>query len=71
VSTLEVLLGVPNEQDFMKFFWKGSEGLIARRGGNKVSHFLEAATFEMGGRKGSFLSLRAVEGGDGTNSLAS
>jgi hypothetical protein len=28
-------------------------------------------SFLRGGQKGSFLSLRAVEGGDGTNSLAS
>jgi hypothetical protein len=55
VSTLEVLLGVPEEQDFVKSFWVGSKVLIVRRGGNKAGCFLEAVTFGMGGRKGFIL----------------
>jgi len=45
VSTLEVLLGVPEEQDFVKSFWVGSKVLIVRRGGNKAGCFLEAVGF--------------------------
>jgi len=55
VSMLEVLLGFPEEQDFVKLFREGSKVLIARRGGNKAGHFLEATTFGLGGRKGSIL----------------
>jgi hypothetical protein len=55
VSTLEVLLGFPEEQDFVKSFMKGSKVMIARRGVNKAGRLLEAATFGMGGRKGIIL----------------
>jgi hypothetical protein len=54
-STLEVLLGFPEEQDFVKSFREGSKVLIARRGGNKARRFLEATTLGLGGRKGSIL----------------
>jgi hypothetical protein len=52
---LKVLLGFPEEQDFVKSFKEGSEVLIARRGGNKIGCFLEATTFGLGDRKGSIL----------------
>jgi hypothetical protein len=55
VSTLEVLLGFKEEQDFVKLFREGSKVLIARRGGNKAGRFLKATTFGLGGRKGSIL----------------
>jgi hypothetical protein len=48
-----VLLGLPDEQDFVKSFREGSKILIAQRVGNKAGGFLEAASFGMGGRKGS------------------
>jgi hypothetical protein len=54
-SSLEVVLGLPAEQDFVKSFREGSKVLIARRGGNKVGRFLEATTFGLGGRKGSIV----------------
>jgi hypothetical protein len=54
-STLEVLLGLPAEQDCVKSFREGSKVLIARRGGNKAGRYLEAATFGLGGRKGSIV----------------
>jgi hypothetical protein len=54
-STLEVLLGFPEAQDFVKSFREGSKVLIAQRGENKGGHFLEATTFRLGGRKGSIL----------------
>jgi hypothetical protein len=54
-STLEVLLGVLEDQDFVKSFREGSKVLIARRSGNKVGHFLEASVFRMGGRRGLIL----------------
>lgn len=55
MSTLEVLLGFPEEQDFVKSFMEGSKVMIARRGVNKADRFLEAATFGMGGREGIIL----------------
>jgi hypothetical protein len=55
VSTLEVLLGLPDEQDFVKFLREGSKILIARRCENKAGHFLEASSFGMGGQKGFIL----------------
>jgi len=51
-STLEILLCHLEDQDFIKSFREGSKILIARRGSNQASRFLEAATFGMGGRKG-------------------
>jgi hypothetical protein len=54
-SSLEVVLGLPAEQDFVKSFREGSKVLIARRGGNKVGRFLEATTFGLGGLKGSIV----------------
>jgi hypothetical protein len=54
-STLEVLLGFPEEQDFVKSFKEGLKVLIAQRSGNKAGCFLEATTFGLGGRKGSIL----------------
>jgi hypothetical protein len=50
-----VLLGFPEEQDFVKSFREGSKVLIARRGGNKAGRFLEATTLGLDGRKGSIL----------------
>jgi hypothetical protein len=49
---LEILLGLPEDQDFIKSFREGSKILIARRGGNQAGRFLKAAAFGMGGRKG-------------------
>jgi hypothetical protein len=54
-SSLEVVLGLPAEQDFVKSFREGSKVLIARRGGNKAGRILEATTFGLGGRKGSIV----------------
>jgi hypothetical protein len=54
-STLEVLLGFPEEQDFVKSFREGLKFPIAQRGGNKAGRILEATTFGLGGRKGSIL----------------
>jgi hypothetical protein len=54
-SLLEVVLGLPAEQDFVKSFREGSKDLIARRGGNKAGRFLEATTFGLGSRKGSIV----------------
>jgi hypothetical protein len=51
-ATLEMLLDIPEEQDFIKSFWEGSKVLIARTGGNKAGRFLEATTFGLGGPKG-------------------
>jgi hypothetical protein len=47
-----MLLGIPEEQDFIKSFREGSKVLIARTGGNRAGRFLEATTFGLGGRKG-------------------
>jgi hypothetical protein len=55
VSTLEVLLGILKEQEFVKSFREGSKVLIARRGGNKARRFLEATNFGLGSRKGSII----------------
>jgi hypothetical protein len=54
-STLEVLLGLPTEQVFVKSFREDSKVLIARRGGNKAGRYLEATMFGLGGRKGSIV----------------
>jgi hypothetical protein len=54
-STMEVLLGLPAEQDLVKSFREGSKVLIAWRGGNKAGSFVEATTFGLGGRKGSIV----------------
>jgi hypothetical protein len=51
-ATLEMLLGILEEQDFIKSFREGSKVLIARTGGNRAGRFLEATTFGLGGRKG-------------------
>jgi hypothetical protein len=51
-SMLEVLLGLPEEQEIVKSFREGSKLLIARRGGNKDGRFLEVSSFRLGGRKG-------------------
>jgi hypothetical protein len=51
-STLEILLGHLEDQDFIKSFTEGSKILIARRGGNQVGCFLETTSFRLGGRKG-------------------
>jgi hypothetical protein len=47
-----MLLGLPEEQNFIKSFREGSKVLIARTGGNRAGCFLEATTFGLGGRKG-------------------
>jgi hypothetical protein len=54
-STMEVLLGFPEDKEFVKSFREGSKVLIARRGGNKDGRFLETATYGMGGRRGILL----------------
>jgi hypothetical protein len=61
-STLDGLLGIPAEQDFVKSFREGSKVLIARRGGNKAGNYLEATTFRLGGRKGSIFIPEGHEG---------
>jgi len=50
-STMESLLGLPGDQEFIKSFREGSKILIAHRGGNKDGRFLEAATYGLGGRR--------------------
>lgn len=54
-STLEILLGFPEDQELIKSFREGSEILIARRVSNHAGRFLEAAVFGLGGRKGLIL----------------
>lgn len=54
-STLEILLGFPRDQDFVKSFREGSKLLIAHRCENKAGRFLEAAAFGLGGWKGFIL----------------
>jgi hypothetical protein len=61
-SILEVLLGFPADQDFVKSFREGSKLLIARRDSNKAGRFLEATAFGLGGRRGS---IRIPEGRGG------
>lgn len=61
-STLEILLGFPEIQDFIKSFREGSKVLIARRGGNQAGRFLKAAAFGMGGRKGFILIIEGHGG---------
>jgi hypothetical protein len=39
-STLEVLMGIPEDQEFVKSFREDSKILIARRGGNRTGRFL-------------------------------
>jgi hypothetical protein len=61
---LEMLLGLPEEQEIVKSFREGSKLLIARRGGNKDGHFLEVSSFGLGGRKG-FIVIPKGRGGWG------
>jgi hypothetical protein len=70
-STLELLLGLSAEQDFVKLFREGSKVLIVRRGENKAGRNLEATTFGLGGRKGSIVIPEGRGGWDGLNSLTS
>jgi hypothetical protein len=63
-STLEVLMGIPEDQEFVKSFREGSKILIARRGGNRTGRFLEATVFGLGGRKG-FIIIPEGRGGWG------
>jgi hypothetical protein len=65
-SMLGILLGFPEDQEFIKSFREGSKILIARRGSNHAGRFLEAAVFGLGGRKGLILIL---EGHGGWGSL--
>jgi len=59
-----MLLGIPEEQDFIKSFREGSKVLIAQRGGNRAGHFLEATAFGLGGQKG-FIFIPEGRGGRG------
>jgi hypothetical protein len=52
---LEVLLGFPEDQEYIKSFREGLKVLIACRGGNKAGRFLEAAAYGMSGRRGIIL----------------
>jgi hypothetical protein len=52
---LEILLGFPEDQEFIKSSRKGSKILIARGGSNHAGRFLEAAVFGLGGQKGLIL----------------
>jgi hypothetical protein len=70
VSTLEVLLGIPEEQEFVKSFREGSKVLIARRGGNRAGRFLETTIFGLGGRKG-FIIIPEGRGGWGWQKFSS
>lgn len=63
-STLEILVGFPEDQVFIKSFREGLRVLIARRGCNQAGRFLEAASFGMGGRKG-FILIPEGRGGWG------
>jgi hypothetical protein len=61
-SMLEVLLGLPEEQEIVNSFREGSKLLIARRGGNKDGRFLEVSSFRLGGRKGFIVILEGCGG---------
>jgi hypothetical protein len=63
-SMLEVLLGLPEEQEIVKSFREGSKLLIARRGGNNDGRFLEVSSFGLGGWKG-FIVIPEGRGGWG------
>jgi hypothetical protein len=63
-STLEVLMGIPKDQEFVKSFREGSKILIVRRVGNITKRFLEATIFDLGGRKG-FIIIPGGRGGWG------
>jgi hypothetical protein len=67
---LEILLGLPEDQDFIKSFREGLKVLIARRGGNQVGLFLEATAFGMGGQKG-FIWIPKGRGGWGRHKFFS
>jgi hypothetical protein len=54
-STMEILLGYLEDQEFIKSLREGSKILIAWRGSNQAGHFLEVAVFKLGGRKGLIL----------------
>jgi hypothetical protein len=49
--TMEILLGYPKDQEFIKSFREGSKIVITRRGSNQAGRFLEVAVFGLGGRK--------------------
>jgi hypothetical protein len=57
-------MGIPEDQEFVKSFREGSKILIARRGGNRTRHFLEATVFGLGSRKG-FVIIPEGRGGWG------
>jgi hypothetical protein len=61
-SMLEILLGIPKDLEFIKFFRKISKVLIALGGWNQVGCFLEASTFDLGGRNG-FIVIPYCRGG--------
>lgn len=54
-STMEILLGFPEDQEFIKSFREGSNILIAQRGSNQAGRYLEATVFGLGGWKGLIL----------------
>jgi hypothetical protein len=54
-STMEILLGYLEDQEFIKSFREWSKILIAWRDSNQAGHFLEVAVFKLRGRKGLIL----------------
>jgi len=46
-STMEILLGYSEDQEFIKSFKEGLKILIARRGSNQAGRFLEVAVYEL------------------------
>jgi hypothetical protein len=71
VSTLEILLGHPEDQDFIRSFREWLKILIAQRGGNQAGRFLKAAAFATGGRKGFIVIPEGRRGWVGSNSRTS
>jgi hypothetical protein len=59
---LEVLMGISEDQEFVKSFREGSKILIARRGGNRTGRFLEVTIFGLGGWKGFIIILEGRGG---------
>jgi hypothetical protein len=55
VSSMESLLGYPEDIVLIKSFREGSKLTIARRDSNQAGRFLEVAVFGLGGRKGLIL----------------
>jgi hypothetical protein len=62
VSSMESLLGYPEDIVFIKSYREGSKLTIAQRDSNQGGRFLEVAVFGLGGRKGLILILEGRGG---------